>query len=112
MNFYSRSILKKCFKYCPLECTSISYDIRSSVMADYKTTRIKIFFGSLKYTSITQEPKMNFVDLISNIGGTFGLLIGFSFVTFFEIIEILFEALLNSARFFYDRGCSKIFATN
>jgi len=37
--------------------------------------------------------KTEFFDLVSNIGGTFGLFLGLSFFTFVEIIEIIFELL-------------------
>ena len=96
VNFYSKSILEKCSKYCPLECTSLSYDIRSSTMLNMNITRVKIYLSSLKYTMISQEPKTQIIDLISNIGGTFGLLIGFSFVTFFEIFELLIEIFIKT----------------
>lgn len=99
VDFYSKSITEKCEIYCPLECTSISYNIRSSTFLNYSITRLKIYFNSLKYTAITQEPKMLFIDLVSNIGGTFGLLIGFSFVTFFELFELLVEFILSLRKF-------------
>ena len=91
IDFYSKSIVEKCASYCPLECTSISFNIQTSTMSNYNSTRVRIYYGSLKYTLILQEAKMHFIDMISNIGGTFGLLIGFSFITFFEIFELLVE---------------------
>lgn len=44
-------------------------------MSNYNLTRFKVYFKSLKHTTMTQEAKTKFVNLISNIGGTFGLLI-------------------------------------
>jgi hypothetical protein len=99
VNFYSKSIAEKCEKYCPVECTTFSYDTRPTTMSNYNSTLMKIFYTTLKYTLITQEPKVQLVDLISNIGGTFGLLIGFSFVTFVEIFEIIIEVILHNLKF-------------
>ena len=49
------------------------------------------YFRSLQYTLITQQPKMLTFDLISSIGGILGLFIGVSFVSLFEITEILMQ---------------------
>ena len=56
-----------------------------------ETTTIWINYKSLKYTHITQKKKMSMYDLISNVGGTLGLFAGVSFVSLFEITEILLE---------------------
>jgi hypothetical protein len=37
---------------------------------------INIFFNELKETVINHEPSMSFADLVSNIGGTFGIFLG------------------------------------
>ena len=51
------------------------------------------FYADLEYTYINQLPKMDFFDLISNIGGNLGLFIGISFLSFAEIIEFIIEAV-------------------
>ena len=43
----------------------------------------------LKYTFIKEEPYMVLADLISNIGGILGVFIGYSIISFMEIIELL-----------------------
>ena len=55
---------------------------------------IDIYYENLEYTSISQLPKMNVLDLISNIGSNLSLFIGVSFISFAEIIEILGEILI------------------
>ena len=77
-----------CAEYCPLECESTTY---STVINPYpntndNTTVVSIYYGSLKYTSYSEQPKMQMFDLISNIGGTMSLFISISFVSLFEII--------------------------
>ena len=73
--------------------------VRSSVMTSSgyantdNYTTIQVYYRSLKYTWIGEQAKMNIFDIISNIGGTLGLFVGLSFVSLFEITEILLEAL-------------------
>ena len=52
---------------------------------------IYIYYEDLKYTIITQQPRSETFNLISNIGGTLGLFIGISFLSFIEILELIFE---------------------
>jgi amiloride-sensitive sodium channel subunit alpha/amiloride-sensitive sodium channel subunit gamma len=60
--------------------------------------RIHIYYDSLDYTSITESVKFSGSDLISNIGGTLGLFIGISVLSFVEIIEIIIEIFLIFAK--------------
>ncbi len=108
----------KCSKFCPLECDSIIYTITSDMEAitgkgnisdnvrnyypyfkNYNTYEdinknyvgIRVFYKDLKYTLISQEPKTETFNFVSNIGGILGLFLGLSFLSFVEIIEIFFE---------------------
>jgi len=47
----------------------------------------------MKYTAVSQHPKMEAFDLISSIGGILGFYTGMSFLSFFEIVEVLTEIL-------------------
>jgi hypothetical protein len=55
--------------------------------------RIFIYFDEIKTTEITESPSMTLVDLVANIGGTLGLFIGVSLLSFVEIIELLMEVI-------------------
>jgi len=111
-DFYSKikdDIKKICTPMCPLECDSIKYDTSISFTKFSKNEFISLFkingtietlisidiyYENLEYTSISQLPKMNVIDLISNIGSNLSLFIGISFISFAEIIEILGEILM------------------
>ena len=54
---------------------------------------IYIFFNQLSYTEINQQPEIDLWNLISNIGGLFGLFLGLSFLSFVDLIQTLFEVL-------------------
>ena len=52
---------------------------------------VSISYAKKSYDLIKQIPKMKAFDLVSSVGGTLSLFIGISFLTFVELIEILFE---------------------
>lgn len=56
----------------------------------YRTSVASIFvyFDDLKYTDISNSPTMLLPDLIANIGGTIGLFVGVSILSFAEFIEL------------------------
>ena len=54
---------------------------------------ITIYYDDLKYTLISQIPKMSFEDLLANIGGQLGLFIGISFLSFVEIFDALIQVI-------------------
>jgi len=115
---YFKEITQKsfelCSNYCPVECDSISYGLSFKSIYDYPYTgpiqgatdqslstqftsyddikktffSITIFYPDLCYMLIGQEAKILLIDLIPGIGGTLGLFLGTSFMSFIEIIEV------------------------
>jgi hypothetical protein len=104
--FFNKNLKEYCSEYCPLECYSISFKISINILKSLyflepNITLIKVFYRNLKFTYISQKPKMLFFDVLSNVGGTLGLFVGLSFVSLFEIIEILLELIFTLlSRFF------------
>ena len=47
---------------------------------------VKIFFKTPKFDKITKDRAAKFVDMLSAIGGTMGLLTGFSIISGVEIV--------------------------
>jgi hypothetical protein len=94
--FNKKNLNEECSDYCPLECDSISfsYSIHTQLNSEnFTNTMIKIFYKTLKYTSIVQQSKIEPTQLISNLGGYLGLFVGLSFVSLFEIAEIIIQIL-------------------
>ncbi len=115
MNDFNK--LDLCMDYCPLECDSFKYEINQIVKPllatgkcggclstydfnfetyEYLTKTyfsLAVYYKDLKYTLITQQPRMDLFDLISSIAGILGLFIGFSFITCLEIFEVIFEVI-------------------
>lgn len=48
-------------------------------------------FQELNYEAIKEAPATDVWDLLSDIGGTLGLYVGVSFLTFGEVVELLIE---------------------
>ena len=54
---------------------------------------LNIYFSSMKYTEIRQTPKMNIIDLKSNLGGALGIFLGFSVFSLIEILEVIVKVI-------------------
>ena len=118
-SFRKTSQIDKCINFCPEQCDSMSYSISNYVeqfpvsgkisennKIDYGLSKfnnyeevnknfaiIYVYYKNLKYTIISQDPKTETFNLVSSIGGTLGLFLGVSFLSFIEIFEILFEII-------------------
>lgn len=115
-NFQQLNVYKVCSQYCPLECDSNRFvtshvsqqiPVHGKINNSFYFTELNtyenvsrsffliyVYYENLKITVISQQPKMRLFDLISNIGGLFGIFLGMGILSFIEIIEIAFEILL------------------
>jgi hypothetical protein len=59
-----------------------------------------IYYKNLNCKLISQKPKTEMFNFISNIGGLLGVFLGISFLSFIEIFETFFEILIYSQKFF------------
>ena len=100
---------KVCNK-CPVECKTVRYNkfVNQSgipkkfddwVFTNHSSVKLKfdiilyVFYDSLYYTKIEDVAKTKMVDLISKIGGTLGLFIGFNLMNIGELLEFIFLAV-------------------
>ena len=62
----------------------------------YRTnfTVIRIYFDTPTFDKITKDKKVKFVDMLSAIGGTMGLLTGFSIISGVEIVYFGIKIIL------------------
>ncbi len=56
--------------------------------------KVQIGYAFMEQTIITEQKKYEFNDLISGLGGTLGLFLGFSFLSLVEFVEIIAQAIL------------------
>ena len=63
---------------------------------------VRIYFDTPTFDRITKDRAAKFVDMLSAIGGTMGLLTGFSIISGVEIlyfcVKIFFEKILNTVK--------------
>ncbi|CAF1029306.1 unnamed protein product [Brachionus calyciflorus] len=103
-----------CVPECPLECEMISFTKTISVnkysndafdmmmskklnLSNRKISediaQVNVYYESLDHTEIVEFATMDFVDLLSSIGGIAGLFLGISVLSLVEILEIVLEIL-------------------
>jgi len=58
-----------------------------------KLRYVRIYFGTPTYDKITMDRAAKFVDILSAIGGTMGLLTGFSIISGVEILYFSFKII-------------------
>ena len=59
---------------------------------------MRIFFNTPTFDRITKDRAAKFVDMLSAIGGTMGLLTGFSIISAVEIVYFALKILLKIMR--------------
>lgn len=88
---YYAEILKNETKVCDMlynNKTEVTYDsLKKSFLM------INIYFDELKYTRVSESKRVTEVNLLSSIGGTLGLFLGVSVLSFFEFIELFIDIL-------------------
>jgi hypothetical protein len=113
------NFIEKCQDLCPLKCNTssfrsssqefeISFDeygtkVKESfenyssqfnlTMNKNRTLGLNVFFDELKYTKSIQIPKITIPSLVSTLGGTLGLFLGLSLLSFVEILDFLIQLL-------------------
>ena len=107
-----------CSEYCPNECYSIDYNVVSHhlVYPNYFDSlllhnwsqkvgqsvslseipdvflEVSVNYHSMQYTVTEEVIKMMQSDLLANFGGLLGLFLGMSFLSFVEIIDLIWKA--------------------
>lgn len=68
--------------------------VNDTVSLDQNTVlAVNVFYSSSSYMKITEQPAITIYDLLPNVGGTMGLFVGISALSFVEIVEILIEMI-------------------
>jgi hypothetical protein len=110
-----------CLSECPLRCNSLSYNLvpfhanypsdnyaRQIInsanfsrlfhlpfisLSQFKRSSlaVSVYFDSMTYTKVIEQPALPFIELLANIGGLAGLFLGISILSFVELVEIFVE---------------------
>ncbi|VDI53795.1 Hypothetical predicted protein [Mytilus galloprovincialis] len=65
-------------------------DVQTQSM-DY--VKVDIFYEDLNYERIMETPEIENAQFMSDVGGAVGLWIGFSVLSFFELVQLLVECI-------------------
>ena len=90
--FYNKQIDAECGNYCPLECKTEKFDSSLTQLPSQSgpnTIKFYINYESLSYLSYQESPSISVYNLVSNIGGAIGLLLGMSLLSIFEVIQMV-----------------------
>ena len=74
---------------------------------DTKLHYVKIMFKTPKFERITKDRAAKFVDMLSAIGGTIGLLTGFSIISGIEIIYFTIKIIRRMIEKCFDKNAIK-----
>ena len=111
-----------CIEECPNECNATVYDFLlssseflsekyyDSLKDDFNLSGrdllsnilgnggygvvLNINYRDFKYSEISESPKMSSVELLANIGGTLGLFLGVSLLSFVELVELFVNLVI------------------
>ena len=99
-NFENKEINDICSKLCPIECTTEYYQVfTSNIQLDHDIhygnrtyiindlVSLSIHYHSLNYLNYVESPTVSTFDLVSNIGGIVGLLLGNYSILLLNYIE-------------------------
>ena len=64
---------------------------------------VLVYYDSQRFIQYKEAPSMTGYNLLSNIGGTLGLFLGMSLLSFVEIIETILQLLINKIDNFFQR---------
>lgn len=114
-----------CAEYCPLECDSFEFSFKTYAENIFKSSgnisqktkekyrllnfttyeevkkhffSFHVYYTTIGYTAVSEQPKSELFNLIASIGGILGLCFGASFLTLVEVIEMLLEIFLISIK--------------
>ena len=79
------------------------FDTLQKTISDFDSDNItlryfRIYFDATTFDKITKDRAAKFVDMLSAIGGTMGLLTGFSIISGVEILYFGFKIILMNMR--------------
>lgn len=85
-----------CESECQDGCISKSYFVTTTedLPVNNSSLQVWVLFANLRFTQITQIPKMTLFDLIGSIGGTLGVFVGFQILSIIEIFQFIFDIFL------------------
>lgn len=85
--------LTHCYAECPLECNSVAFtrQMQSFQTPGSDLIKLSLFYDEMSYVRNSELAKINELELVSSFGGTFGLFLGLSLLSFVEFAVFFVE---------------------
>ena len=74
---------------------------------EMKLRFVRIYFDATSFDKVVQDRADKPIDILSAIGGTMGLLTGFSIISGVEIVYFVFKMVLNNMMGLFKRNKKK-----
>lgn len=98
--FYVSEMVNKPEFYTKLFGTSdVSYEMFSDVIS-----AVFIGFDQLRYMYLSDKPSFEIADIFANVGGTLGLFLGFSILSFVELFDLIYKLVESTFRIYRQRA--------
>ena len=79
----------------PVFASDFTYTPITEETASNKFVEVNLFNDKLSYTSSEDSPSMDIVALFGSVGGTLGLFLGLSVLSFCEVFHVIFESCIH-----------------
>lgn len=80
---------------CKKQCNEDIYSIFTEAAKTNKdSAKVRVFFQDLTFDEVSEEIAYGMIALLCDIGGTLGLLLGASVLTFMEFLEVVIVKVL------------------
>ena len=60
----------------------------------YNILKLNVYYDKLSFDQVAEEPAIDVITLVSNIGGSLGLMLGVSFAPLVELFELSLKSLI------------------
>ena len=86
------SLWTDCDQKCLIECTKVVYTpfVESVAPSRQNIGKLVMYFPTMSYEIVKEKNAYDIIAFLCDIGGTFGLFLGFSILTVIELLESIF----------------------
>jgi hypothetical protein len=92
---YTGMLFSNLVKKNPVFASDFTYTPITEETASNKFVEVNLYYDKLSYTSSEDSPSMDIVALFGSVGGTLGLFLGLSVLSFCEVLHVIFESCIH-----------------
>ena len=102
LNYVASKESVSCKRKCPIECNRDIYEIRANKLYESGKNELwgYVFYRSRLLERISEKLKYSVSEVVSLLGGNFGLLLGLSGIGILELLVILILIVMRKYRYY------------